>query len=104
MPPEQIRGILTARPSLDMPPASTFRVNKQGETYFLLYCSTRRKATPLGMGYYATCSHTASYVKGQYLPRSFLLRGIRLDTVIVANGPRLVRLFPGVMAGVLAAK
>ena len=102
-PVELIQGILSARPSLSMPESSTFFKSKAGDTLFRMFPSTRRKAQPAGEGYYASQSYTANYVRGQYLPRSFLLQGIQLDSVVVANGRQgLVRLFPAVALEVIA--
>lgn len=59
---------------------------KNGFDCFLFWTMTRQSAGVNG--------HWAQYeyVKGQYLPRTLRLNGIRLDTVVV--GSRKVRLFP----------
>lgn len=66
--------------------------NKDGETLVRLRSMDRRKALPEGQGYY-------DMTQGEYLWRSFLVGGIKLDTAYaVVNGVK-TRLFPNAPEG-----
>jgi len=61
-------------------------IAKNGFDCFLFWTMTRQSAGVNGHW------ESYEYVKGQYLPRTLRLAGIRLDTVVV--GSKKVRLFP----------
>lgn len=69
--------------------------NRNGESLVRLRSMDRKKAQEAGAGYFSSYG----MVKGEYLWRSYLVGGIRLDTVEAVHGNRTIRLFPNVPEG-----
>jgi hypothetical protein len=82
-----VKGFLEAKDRAANPVWKT----KDERWVMVLKAMNRRKALPTGEGYFAKYDMT----QDTYLWRTYRLEGVRLDTVMVNNGPGgLVRLFP----------
>jgi hypothetical protein len=82
-----VKGFLEAKDRAAPPVWET----KDRNICCILKAMQRRKALPAGVGYFARYG----MVQNEYLWRSYRLEGIKLHSLMVADGPNgLIRLFP----------